>query len=62
MLTKQNITTELPLLRIKHALTKSKLALLSGVARETIWSIEEGKHKPTSFTVLKINKAIEELK
>ncbi len=48
------VTTRLPALRSEHRLTQADLALLVGVSRQTINSIETGRFEPSLGLALRI--------
>lgn len=44
--------------RIKHGVTQEKLALKTGVTRQTISAIEQDRLKPQAVTLFKINEYV----
>ena len=55
----KQLTNTIKIQRAKKDLTQERLALLVGVTRKTINTIEKGKYVPSTFLALKLSKALD---
>lgn len=55
----KQLTNTIKIQRAKKDLTQEQLALLVGVTRKTINTIEKGKYVPSTFLALKLSKALD---
>ena len=55
----KQLTNTIKIQRAKKDLTQEQLALLVGVTRKTINTIEKGKYVPSTYLALKLSKALD---
>jgi putative transcriptional regulator len=56
---KRSVTNTLKVQRAKKDLTQEQLALLAGVTRKTVNTIEKGKYIPSTYLALKMSRIFE---